>query len=63
MKNRKLILVIGFIIGSVLFGLLSQYIGDMIYRNSTKPDNFRYNYTSNWEDNRKIDGSKPWDSK
>lgn len=62
MKNKKLIFIAGFMIGSLLFGFLAQEIGDMIYDYQNPPKEvFKYNSSNNWEDERHIPSRKTWE--
>lgn len=62
MKNNKIIFIAGFIVGSLSFGFSSQYIAEYYYNKPPKKEvEFKYNSMTNWEDDKKNDGSKPWD--
>lgn len=60
MKNKKIVFIAGFIIGSLLFGFASQYIGEAVYNyNNPIKQKYKYNSSNNWEDWRDKN-TKPW---
>jgi hypothetical protein len=60
MKNKKLIFIAGFIIGSLLFGFASRSIAEIIYNyNNPIKETYKYNSSNNWEEWRDKN-DKPW---
>lgn len=64
MRNKKLTFIIGFIVGSLIFGFASQYISNFYYE-QTHPghDKDKYITISDFKGWKNKHSCKPWESK